>query len=97
VRSHDSAPHTILVNARLASPMEVWQRFAGKWATGDTGQKPCAIEAQPLLILKGFLTSLLEWLKTLVYGRPSTAPTHYEKSKPWRGVVYLNPTDNPAT
>ncbi len=23
--------------------VEVWQRFAGKWATGATGQKPCAI------------------------------------------------------
>jgi hypothetical protein len=39
---------------------EVWQRSAGKWATCDPGQKPCAIEAQALLILKAFLTSLLE-------------------------------------
>jgi hypothetical protein len=30
--------------------IEVWQRFAGKWATGATGQKPCATTAQPLLI-----------------------------------------------
>jgi hypothetical protein len=30
--------------------IEVWQRFAGTWATGATGQKPCATPAQPLLI-----------------------------------------------
>jgi hypothetical protein len=34
--------------------LEVWQRFAGKWATCDPGQKPCTMEAQVLLILKGF-------------------------------------------
>ena len=33
---------------------EVWQRFAGKWATCDPGQKPCTMEAQVLLTLKGF-------------------------------------------
>jgi hypothetical protein len=30
--------------------IEVWQRFAGTWATGATGQKPCATTAPPLLI-----------------------------------------------
>jgi hypothetical protein len=32
----------------------IWQRFAGKWATCDTGQKPCVIKARPPLILKSF-------------------------------------------
>jgi hypothetical protein len=38
----------------LPGGIEVWQRFARKWATCNPGQKPCRIEAQALLILKGF-------------------------------------------
>jgi hypothetical protein len=52
-----------------ASIPEVWQRFAGKWATGDAGQKPCAAAAQPLLILQGFLTRSLEWPKITLFGQ----------------------------
>jgi Protein of unknown function (DUF1566) len=53
---HQTEPEDYLYQCGL----EIWQRFAGKWATGATGQKPCATTAQPLLILHGFLTHSLD-------------------------------------
>jgi hypothetical protein len=32
----------------------IWQRFAGKWATGATGQKPCTLADIPTVDFKGF-------------------------------------------
>jgi hypothetical protein len=56
--STSALPSTLL--PVKSSQSEVWQRFAGTWATGATGQKPCATTAQPLLILHGFLTHSLD-------------------------------------
>jgi hypothetical protein len=37
---------------------EVWQRFAGKWATGATGQKPCTPVGIATVDFKGFFDPL---------------------------------------
>ena len=59
----------VIVLSYPSALFEVWQRFAGKWATGDAGQKPYVIEVRPLLSLKGFSTRAIAWLKTVVSGQ----------------------------
>jgi hypothetical protein len=38
----------------------IWQRSAGKWATCDTGQKPCALVDIATVDFKGLLTRSME-------------------------------------
>jgi hypothetical protein len=75
--------------AVVQTTLEVWQRFARKQATYDTGQKPRAMEAQVPIDFKGLLTCSLEWPKTSIFGQiPCSHRLSAKKRVKFQLIVY---------
>jgi hypothetical protein len=57
--------------------LEPWQRFAGKWATGTTGQKPYTLVDIATIDFKGFFDPLQRMAEKYSFWSASRLPGSY--------------------
>jgi hypothetical protein len=77
-------------DAQLKGGIEPWQRFAGKWATGTTGQNPCALVDIATIDFKRFFDMLQRWPKTTVFSQCPICQSAVYSESPWKTAAPTN-------